>query len=578
MSSNPYNFRSYLKTLYQYTHKQLPLAFGLLLATGLTESIGLVMLVPMLTIIGIGQDSISSNPVAEGISKLFTNLGIPFGLSSVLIIFFLLIATRAALMFWRDNYLQKVQLEFIDTFRFHFHKVFGQARWSFLMKQRSSDFLHILGNDVSRIGHGTRLLLQSIVSLSLLFVYLLTSLYISPYLTLLVVIAGGLLLWVLRRFQQQALQLGSAQTKTGKAVMASINEFLGGIKLVKSYGAEKHYLNYFKQTIDEQRGKQLAFQRNTSLAQQIFNLGSALLLCLFFYVAIEVLQTAIGSLLVLSLIFVRMMPLLSGLQRNYEQIMHMLPAYSAAMELKQACLDEAEVTSSSSSATPLLLNQAITLQNVTFAYHSETPILQQATINIPASQTTALMGESGAGKSTLADLLAGLMLPNQGTIYVDGNALTEQNLPIWRSQVAYVPQDVFLFHDSVKANMLWVAPTASDEELWAALDLAAAKPFVTKLPQGLDTVIGERGIRLSGGERQRIALARALLRKPSLLILDEATSALDHQNEQRIRDAIQRLHGSMTILLIAHRQTTVDAADQVFIIKDKSVIDSAMLE
>lgn len=532
-----------------------------------------MLLIPMLTIIGIGNSTITHNPVAINIQTAFDHLGIPFELITIILIFLLLVAIRATLIYLRDNYLLKIQLEFVDAFRLNMHKAFGQARWSFLMQQRHSDFIHILTKDISRVGNGTRLLLQSLVSLSLVSVYLITSFYLSPYLTLLVVLAGGLLLWALRRFQHKALQLGNEQTQTGKALMASVNEFLGGIKLVKSYGAETHYLDYFKRTADAQRDKQLAFRRNSSLAQQSFQFGSALLLCLFFYVAIEVLQTTVSQLLILALIFVRLMPLLSGLQRNYEQIMHMLPAYTTAMQLQQDCLAVAEKPSNDALALPL--HHSINLYDVDFCYQANKPLLKQVTMSIPARQTTALIGESGAGKSTFADLLSGLMLPEHGQIRIDEQSLTEDNLQTWRAQVAYVPQDVFLFHDTLRANMLWVAPDASDKQLWEALALAAAEGFVKQLPQGLDTVIGERGIRLSGGERQRIALARALLRKPSLLILDEATSALDHENEQKIRDSLEHLHGSMTILLIAHRKTTIEAADQVFIVKDNSVITAS---
>lgn len=532
-----------------------------------------MLLIPLLASIGMETGMTANIAFVDSLRDVLAVLGIPLELLSLLIIFFALILGRAVLSYYRDTYLYRMQLEFVDAFAVQLHESFGKARWSFLMQQRSSDFSHVLTKDVFRIGIGTQLFLQAVVSLSLISAYLFTSLYLSPYLTLLVIAAGALLLWALRGYRRRALQLGKEQTVSGKAVFASVSEFMDGIKLVKSYGAERHYLRYFKQAADSQRSKQIAFRRNSSLAQQIFQVGSALLLCLFFYLAIEVMQVAVSQLLVLTLIFVRLMPLLSGLQRNYEQITHMLPAYAAAMELEQACRTETEVRSLCSE--PLGLEQSITLDNMSFAYKQADPILQQVTISFPAHQTTALMGPSGVGKSTLADMLAGLMLPNSGHVLVDGTPLSEQNLLTWRSQVAYVPQDVFLFHDTLRANMLWVDPEVSEKKLWEVLELAAAKTFVEKLPQGLDTVIGERGIRLSGGERQRIALARALLRKPDLLILDEATSALDHDNEQHIKDSLMRLHGKMTIVLIAHRMTTVASADRLLVVRDgKITIDN----
>lgn len=563
-----YGLKSYLNTFYQHSRKRLPGAFALLFAAGLTEGIGLVLLLPLLASIGMETGVAANNIITTSLRDGLSFLGIPFELISILLLFLLLISLRAILMYWRDTRLHKMQLEFVDAVSVQLHRAFGQARWSFLMQQRSSDFSHVLTKDVFRLGIATQILMQAIVTFSLVIVYLLTSLYLSPHLTLLVMATGGLLLWVLKGYQRRAMHLGKAQTTTGQAVFASIQEFLDGIKLVKSYGAESHYLDYYKRAVASQREKQLAFKRNSSLAQQIFQVGAALLLCLFFYVAIEIIDEPISQLLILTLIFIRLMPMLSSLQRQYEQIMNMLPAYSAAMELKTACSEAAEDIVNAPQHNFTLQNQ-INVDNVSFAYGENTPVLASFNVTFPAYQTTAIMGESGSGKSTTADLLAGLMMPDAGKITIDTTELTTENIRAWRQQVAYVPQDVFLFHDTLRANMLWVMPEASDNELWQALDMAAARHFVEQLPQGLDTIIGERGIRLSGGERQRIALARALLRKPLLLILDEATSALDHENEQKIRDSLNQLHGSMTIVLIAHRLTTVESADKIIAIKNK---------
>jgi ATP-binding cassette subfamily C protein len=333
-------------------------------------------------------------------------------------------------------------------------------------------------------------------------------LYLALELTLLVVAVGMALLWLLRRYGRNALLLGQEQTKTGKAVFASVSEFLSGIKLVKSYSMEHFYHQYFENTITQQRQKQLAFKHSNSLAQQLFQISAAILLSILLYAAITVFAISSAELLILAVIFVRLMPLLSSLQRNHEQILHMLPAYASAMHLQEECVAAAE--DRSASGNRLKLEHGIHLQDVAFAYKVDSPTLKQVNVSIPASRTTAIIGASGAGKSTLADMLAGLMLPDTGAICIDDVALNANNLIAWRSEVAYVPQEVFLFHDTLRANMRWVAPTCSDNDIWQALELAAAQHFVEQLPQGLDTVIGERGIRLSGGERQRIALARAL--------------------------------------------------------------------
>jgi len=185
---------------------------------------------------------------------------------------------------------------------------------------------------------------------------------------------------------------------------------------------------------------------------------------------------------------------------------------------------------------------------------------------IPTGSTVAIVGRTGAGKSTLADLLLGLVSPDIGAVEIDGVPLMGAILGPWRRSVGYVPQDNFFFHDTIRANLLWACPEATQADMERALAVAAADEFVAALPQGLDTVIGERGIRLSGGERQRIGLARALLGRPTLLLLDEATSALDYQTERAVQAAIERLHGSMTIAIIAHRLSTIRHADRIFVL------------
>jgi ATP-binding cassette subfamily C protein len=168
----------------------------------------------------------------------------------------------------------------------------------------------------------------------------------------------------------------------------------------------------------------------------------------------------------------------------------------------------------------------------------------------------------------------GLIAPNQGRILIDETELVPERMKAWRKQIGYVPQDTFLFHDTLRTNLLWAKPDATEEEMNRALGLAAAEEFVSGLPGRLDTILGDRGVLVSGGERQRIALARALLLKPTLLILDEATSSLDSENEKRIQNAIETLHGQMTILVISHRLSTIRGADIIHVVEGGRLVES----
>jgi ATP-binding cassette subfamily C protein len=185
-----------------------------------------------------------------------------------------------------------------------------------------------------------------------------------------------------------------------------------------------------------------------------------------------------------------------------------------------------------------------------------------------------LIGNSGSGKTTTVDLLIGFYQPQVGRILIDGKDLRELDLRAWRRFVGYVPQETFLFHDTVRANMLWACPDASDADILDAFRQAAADQFVAALPLGLETVLGDRGMRLSGGERQRLALARALLRRPALLVLDEATSALDSDNERLVLQSIQALRGRVAIVIITHRLSTIRGADRVHVLDEGRLVES----
>ena len=243
--------------------------------------------------------------------------------------------------------------------------------------------------------------------------------------------------------------------------------------------------------------------------------------------------------------------------------------------MENRCKDATEDIAENN-VSPFRINVGICFENVCFRYRKgkNTNVLKSISFSIPACNTTAIVGVSGAGKSTIADLLMGILYPCNGKILIDGVPLSSGLLASWRRAVAYVPQETFLLNDTVRENLLWFNPGVSENKIQEALTHAVARNFVHKLPQGLDTVIGDRGTKLSGGERQRIALARALLMKPQLLILDEATSSLDRENEKRIQESIETLHGNMTIVIIAHRLTTIRNADQIIVINNGKVVET----
>ena len=271
----------------------------------------------------------------------------------------------------------------------------------------------------------------------------------------------------------------------------------------------------------------------------------------------------------MALIAMRVLPGLRRLQQRTQQLAHVLPAWLHAIEMERALLDAAEPTPDAGLGA-LPLERELTVHGVSFSYQDEPvgrPALADVDIVVPAGRFVVVSGPSGAGKSTLGDLLLGLLEPDAGEIRVDGTPLAGADRRRWRRSVAYAPQDPYLFHETIRTNLLRARPGATEAELWRALDLAAGSEFVAALPDGLETVVGDRGARLSGGERQRIVLARALLREPALLLLDEATSQLDADTERRVLETLRSLRGQATVVAVTHRPAVMAAADQVVLLQ-----------
>ncbi len=218
--------------------------------------------------------------------------------------------------------------------------------------------------------------------------------------------------------------------------------------------------------------------------------------------------------------------------------------------------------------------RTICLDDISFHYpNAEENVLEHVTLKIPKNKSVAFIGPSGAGKTTLVDLILGVMSPTEGYIRIDDQGLGD-NVKRWHKKIGYIPQTIYMLDDTIRNNVKFelTEEKDNDAEIWEALEEAQLKEFVEGLEHGLDTVIGEAGTKISGGQRQRIGIARALYRKPSVLVLDEATSALDTETEAAVMEAITHLKGRMTILIIAHRLSTIEGCEIVYEIKDRKAI------
>ncbi|ESY18842.1 ABC transporter ATP-binding protein [Mesorhizobium sp. LNJC394B00] len=543
-----------------------------LILGSLTEGISILLLVPLLHLVGRPEQNFAVRlPDRDWVRWLAPDGTLQ--LTTVLCLLVGLVALQAAFNRYKSVYMARLLLDFINRLRMNLFESIGKARWGIFARMRSSDLDHALTGDIDRVQSAAFSLLMLVQITVLLAGYLVVSLFISTVMTAFAIVVGIVTFLALQPFRARASAFGRVLTSNRQEQYRTVSEFLGGIKVAKSLNVEATYYAQLRATLEKMKADNINYVRNSTIGTALFQVASVIGLSLFIYVALVRFNLSLAEIVVLLLVFMRIAPRFMDMQMQAQQVLINLPAY-ASMRDMQARFDAEREPANLESDAKLSLDVGLNIRNVSFAYEAGgKPVVSDVTFGLPAGKVTALIGPSGSGKSTLADMLLGLLEPSEGKILADGVEIGAANRRRWRDQVAYVPQDVFLLHDTIAANLRLAAPQASDAELWTALRAAHGADFVERLELRLDTVVGDRGVRLSGGERQRIALARALLRKPSLLILDEATSALDWQNQSLIAKSIDGLRGSMTILTIAHRPSMIAFADWVVAVENGRIVE-----
>lgn len=564
---------NYTRNLTQLMPRKIALALTLMVLLSLNEAVSLLILIPLLGLVGLDVGQGSLGQIAGYVSVFFSYLGLQPTLVMVLVIYVLVISLSAMLTRYQSIKSSEIQYEFAAHLRKRLYNAITSSSWLFFSRVKSSYFAHALTNEIDRISTGTGQFLTFIAGIMILVVYIVFALELAGVITGVIFAVGVAILLILRRRASRSGSSGEQITTTTRELYYSIMQHLDGMKTIKSFRMEKENIKVFSKQADTVARNYLDAVRSYVDVKLLFDVGTVVVLSIMVFILIEVVKLPTATLLLLVYLFVRMIPQFSNIQRAYQYIINMLPAFGNVLELEKNCMGNSEDLGEE--YEEIELKKEIKLEKVEFSYRGEDYFtIKNLNLHIPAGKTTAIAGPSGAGKSTIADLIMGLIIPEKGKITIDGKKISKKTLASWRNQIGYVAQETFLFNESIRFNLQLANPQATEEQLYEVLKQAAAYKFVSKLPEKLDTIIGERGVRLSGGERQRIALARALLRKPSLLILDEATSNLDSENETHILNAIEKLHGGITILMIAHRLSTIKNADYIYLVDDGRIIES----
>jgi ABC-type multidrug transport system fused ATPase/permease subunit len=544
------------------------LAVGALVVVGLLEAVAVGALAPLLDLMGGGTGA--TGTVGGVIHGAFVFAHLPYTLVSVLLFVLLLIVLQQSVNIVQQKIVWGSIYRFEARLRQRLYGSVFSAGWPFFVSEKTGSLMNALTAEATRASTAYNYLNQMIGAAIIVVVYGALALVISRPMTLLIVIVAGLLAFSLRGRVQRGTKYGLAVTDLNVEVQNEALENISGAKLVKGCAAEKVTVDRFSGLADRLSHQQYKMQMNAAWLKAFYDSASLSVVLVGAYFAVTRFGMEATALPVFLLIFYRVSPRLSNVQLLQNGVLAYLPALDTIDDHTQRA--EAMVETSGSRKLKHF-SKAIVFEGVGFAYEPGQPVIHDLNLTIACGKTTAIVGPSGAGKTTVIDLVMRLVLPQSGQVAVDGVPLADLDVADWRRRISYVAQDAVMFHTSVRENIEWGRPGASAEEIERAARLAFAHDFVTQLPEGYDTIVGDRGMRLSGGQKQRIALARALVRDPEILILDEATSALDAESETQIQSAIEKLSESITILIVTHRLATVRIADHIYVLDKGRLVE-----
>lgn len=566
-----------MKKIHTYAGKILYFNLIGMMLISLVEGAGIFLLIPLISLTGIINVPLQDDSPVAKINRIFEGIPEHISLPIILAIYVLIMISQALFQRQQTILNGKIQQGFTRYLRNDTYKAIIQSNWGFFLKKRKSDLINLMTAELTRVVVGTNMILQFLTSLVFTLIQISIAFWLSAQMTITILLFGFALISFSRTFVRKFNALGNQVMELSKTYLGGITDHFNGIKEIKSNTLEQSHVRWIDTVSLQLEHNAMEILKLKTKSQLIFKVVSSLLIVAFVFFSIKMFQSQFAQLMLIMVIFGRLWPRVTGIQSTLEQLGSIIPSFKAVLDLQNECLKAKELIEDSNyDVDPIYIEKGIECQNVYFRYDQNlsTYVLDNITIKIPARRMTAIVGPSGAGKSTLIDLLMGLNKPEKGEVLIDETPLSRENLLSLRRSISYVPQDPFLFNATVRENLLMIEPNASEEKIWEALEFSSAAEFIKKLPRGLDTLIGDRGIRLSGGERQRIVLARAILRNPSILVLDEATSALDTENEAKIQVALERLKGKMTIIVIAHRLSTIRNADQVIVIDQGKVIQT----
>jgi len=545
---------------------------GSLVLAGFAEGIGYATVLPALTIF-VGDGTAKPSWLQATMTSVLTSLDLPTdSLGLLLLIAMAAITVKNLLLIWSSNFVGYEVANVATGLRLRLIDSLLSVRWSYFTRQPVGRFANAVSNEAARASEAYSAAATLMATLVQAAVCVILTLLVSWQLGALALFVSGAISFALRPVVRMSRKAGRRQTQHTHDLVARLTDALIGIKPLKAMARHVRFGALFAA---DARSVNKALRRQVWGKQAVRSGQDEMMFacgCGFLYVAFTFWKLPLQDVIVMAVLLFRTILMFNRSQQWYQ---FAVLSESAFWGLRETIAEAERERESATGQRVPTFRDACRFDDVTFGYGDNT-VLRNVSLTIRAGEITTLTGKSGAGKTTIADLLLGLNRPDSGEVYVDDVALGEIDVMQWREMAGYVPQEVILFHDSVLANVTLGDPALGREEAQAALAAAGAWDFVAQMPQGLDSIVGERGSLLSGGQRQRIAVARALIHRPALLILDEATSALDPNTEAAICRNLQDLvaQTGLSIVAITHQSAWVEAAHRVYHVERGQVTEA----
>lgn len=549
-------------------------ALVLALLHALIEGAGFGMLLPIIEGLQSPDEIVATHIVSKVFSDVFSFFGIPFNINSLFITGISLFFFQAVLEYWRLSMTVRLAEKFEVDLRLKMFSRLLDASLGYFHRKKLGDLVNGVVVEAHRSSFAFNHLLSTIVSLALVSAYFLVAFLISWKLTLVTALIAFPLIF-LTRGRKDIVGKGQDITNANENFQSATVEFLQGIREIKIYGLIEKINDTFTSVAEDVSKQERILSLINARYSFIYQVIAVFFLILLGGMGTYVFSVSTAEMATFLAILLRLSPGVTLLQKNRDKFLGLLPSFAVTEKLIQE-IDESQLEKNPVVEPIVIENMShqIQFKDVSFAYQADqNEALTDVNINFYSGKTMAIVGSSGAGKSTLVDLMVRFYDPTKGKILVDGLDLKQLDIKSWRNLIGFVSQEAFLFNDSVYQNIHFGDLQASRDDVLAAAQKANAHEFIEALPQGYDTIIGDRGVMLSGGQRQRLALARAILRNPVILILDEATSDLDTKSERLIQQALSEIRQNRTLIIIAHRLSTVEHADEILVMEDGRIVE-----